>query len=92
LLTDFVCLLTYEFCPSLWKITRCSVILLLPLWLTPLSTIFNYIEMVVGGRNRGKIQHVVYENRTGRISELTQSCVLYLIYHSCWRPRMIKLS
>jgi hypothetical protein len=31
LLTDFVCLLTYEFCLSLWKISRCSVILLLPL-------------------------------------------------------------
>jgi hypothetical protein len=31
LLTDLVCLLTYEFCLSLWKIARCSVILLLPL-------------------------------------------------------------
>jgi hypothetical protein len=31
LLTDFVCLFTYEFCLSLWKIVRCSVILLLPL-------------------------------------------------------------
>jgi hypothetical protein len=31
LLTDFVCLLTYEFCLFLWKIARCSVILLLPL-------------------------------------------------------------
>ena len=31
LLTDFVCLLIYEFCLSLWKIARCSVILLLPL-------------------------------------------------------------
>jgi hypothetical protein len=32
LLTNFVCLLTYEFCISLWKIARCSVILLLPLF------------------------------------------------------------
>ena len=32
LLTYFVCLLTYEFCLSPWKIARCSVILLLPLW------------------------------------------------------------
>ena len=32
LLIDFVCLLTYEFCLSLWKIARCSVILLLPLF------------------------------------------------------------
>ena len=32
LLTYFVCLLTYEFCLSPWKITRCSVILLLPLF------------------------------------------------------------
>jgi len=31
LLSDFVSLLTYEFCLSLWKIARCSVILLLPL-------------------------------------------------------------
>jgi hypothetical protein len=31
LLNDFVCLLTYEFCLSLWKIARCSLILLLPL-------------------------------------------------------------
>ena len=31
LLTDFVCLLTYEICLSLWKIARCSVILLLSL-------------------------------------------------------------
>ena len=32
LLTDFVSLLTYELCLSLWKIARCSVILLLPLF------------------------------------------------------------
>ena len=32
LLTHFVCLLTYEFCLSLWKIARCLVILLLPLF------------------------------------------------------------
>ena len=32
-LTDFVCLLIYEFCLSLWKIARCSVILLLPLFI-----------------------------------------------------------
>ena len=31
LLTDFVCLLIYEFWISLWKIALCSVILLLPL-------------------------------------------------------------
>jgi hypothetical protein len=27
LLTDFVCLLAYELCLSIWKIARCSVIL-----------------------------------------------------------------
>ena len=32
LLNDFFCLLTYEFCLSIWKIARCSVILLLPLF------------------------------------------------------------
>jgi len=32
LLTDFVCLLIYEFWLSLWKIALCSVILLLPLF------------------------------------------------------------
>jgi hypothetical protein len=32
LLTDFVCLYTYEFWRSLWKIVRSSVILLLPLF------------------------------------------------------------
>jgi len=32
LFTDFVCLLIYEFCLSLWKIARCLVILLLPLF------------------------------------------------------------
>ena len=32
LLTDFVSLLIYELCLSLWKIARCSVILLLPLF------------------------------------------------------------
>jgi hypothetical protein len=32
LLTDFVCLLTYDFCLSFWNIARCSVILLLPLF------------------------------------------------------------
>ena len=31
-LADFVCLLTYEFCLSLWKIALCSVILLLTLF------------------------------------------------------------
>jgi hypothetical protein len=33
LLTDFVCLYTYEFWLSLWKIVRSSVILLLPLFM-----------------------------------------------------------
>ena len=32
LLADFVCLLIYDFCLSLWKIARCSVTLLLPLF------------------------------------------------------------
>ena len=32
LLTDFVCLLTYEFSFSLWKIAQCTVILFLPLF------------------------------------------------------------
>ena len=32
LLTDFVCLYTYEFGLSLWKIVRSSVILLLPIF------------------------------------------------------------
>ena len=32
-LTDFVCLYTYEFWLSLWKIVRSSVILLLPLYI-----------------------------------------------------------
>ena len=32
LLTDFVCLFTYEFCLSLWKIVRCSGNLLLHLF------------------------------------------------------------
>jgi hypothetical protein len=27
LLNDFVCLLTYEFCLSLWKFARCNVVL-----------------------------------------------------------------
>jgi hypothetical protein len=39
LLTDFVCLLTCEFCLSLWKIARCSVILLLPLFNSPFPKI-----------------------------------------------------
>jgi hypothetical protein len=33
LLTDFVCLYTYEFWLSLWKIVRRSVILLLPIFI-----------------------------------------------------------
>ena len=33
LLTDCVCLLAYKFCLSLWKIARCSVLLLLPLFI-----------------------------------------------------------
>jgi hypothetical protein len=40
LLTDFVCLLTCEFCLSLWKIARCSVILLLLSLLVILSFFF----------------------------------------------------
>ena len=48
LLTDFVCLLTYEFCLSLWKIARCSVILLLPLfaiglWKSSDSVVFFFL-------------------------------------------------
>jgi hypothetical protein len=48
LLTDFVCLYNYEFCLSLWKIARCSVILLLPLFVLcepyRLSTFSNMIS------------------------------------------------
>ena len=40
LLTDFVCLYTYEFCLSLWKIVRSSVILLLPLFLNCINLSF----------------------------------------------------
>ena len=40
LLTDFVCLLIYEFWLCLWKIAQCSVISLLPLFLT--ITVFDY--------------------------------------------------
>ena len=43
LLTDFICLLTYEFCLSLWKIARCSVILLLPLFIEYRKTIYLHI-------------------------------------------------
>ena len=55
LLTDLVCLLTYEFCLSLWKIARCSVILLLPLplrvfILTLLKMYGYYIEVHVKKR------------------------------------------
>jgi hypothetical protein len=39
LLTDFVCLYTYEFWPSLCKIVRSSVILLLPLFTTLLDQV-----------------------------------------------------
>ena len=51
LLTDFICLLIYEFCLSLWKIARCSVILLLPLFVflyfAPMHLLF-YISFVLG--------------------------------------------
>jgi hypothetical protein len=40
LLTDFVCLYTYEFWLSLWKIVRSSVILLLPLFICFFDSIF----------------------------------------------------
>jgi hypothetical protein len=50
LLTDFVCLLTYEFCLSLWKIARCSVILLLPLCITNIKVYLH--AMVIGIYNR----------------------------------------
>ena len=45
LLTDFVCLYTYEFWLSLWKIVRSSVILLLPLlcsWWRLFAHSFNF--------------------------------------------------
>jgi hypothetical protein len=44
LLTDFVCLYTYEFWLSLWKIVLSSVILLLPLYTAKkVSHIFIYL-------------------------------------------------
>ena len=41
LLTDFVCLYTYEFWLSLWKIVQSSVVLLLPLFMDCHKTSFN---------------------------------------------------
>ena len=53
LLTDFVCLLIYEFCLSFWKIARCSVILLLPLFINQIVSMnqnrylhFNYYHFI----------------------------------------------
>ena len=39
-------LLTYEFCLSLWKIARCSVILLLPLFTQCIKTIARYSNLL----------------------------------------------
>jgi hypothetical protein len=40
------CLLTYEFCLSLWKIARCSIILLLPLLVNINVTLFCCTSML----------------------------------------------
>ena len=47
LLTDFVCLLTYEFCLSFWNIARCSVILLLPLFKDDNQVILMWIWLIL---------------------------------------------
>jgi hypothetical protein len=56
-LTDFVCLYTYEFLLSLWKIVRSSVILLLPL-----STRFFVTAALFHTRNRTKVQPLGFYN------------------------------
>ena len=43
LVTDFVCLLIYEFCLSLCKIAWCSVILLLALFVSELWEIYGFL-------------------------------------------------
>jgi len=48
LLTDFVCLLTYEFSLSLWKIARCSVILLLPFICIEYTSVWVRTLLVIG--------------------------------------------
>jgi len=60
-LTDFVCLLTYEFCLSLWKIARCSVILLLPLFNKYISLILNLKPQQLYSAHFGrKIWYIVH--------------------------------
>jgi hypothetical protein len=49
LLTDFVCFLIFEFCLSLWKIARCSVILLLPLCVN-FTVVQLYLTIIVNNK------------------------------------------
>jgi len=63
-LTDFVCLLIYEFWLSLWKIALCSVILLLPLFIKRLLLYIlsknmpsNFICIVINNKHRHPLQN-----------------------------------
>ena len=75
LLTDFVCLLNYELCLSLWKIARCSVILLLPLFVNNISAISWWSVLFFGG-NRSTRWNLL-NCRKSLTNFITYCCIKY---------------
>jgi hypothetical protein len=86
LLTDFVCLYTYEFWLSLWKIVRSSVILLLPLlvnfWLPLLySLTFIYFNWYTIKKNIKTTVFLPYHRKS-------RLYILHLVKRVFWYCRM----
>ena len=77
LLTDFVCLYTYEFWLSIWKIVRSSVILLLPLYNVRYN--WNIVESGVEHHKTNKSLSRCYQTYVWTTSFVTHECIRHPI-------------
>ena len=82
LLTDFVCLYTYEFWLPLWKIVRSSVILLLPILIYGLWLPLWYLQTFLVTDNQFVITtvEVLYQWLQSNSCLLFLQCFTHLIY------------
>jgi hypothetical protein len=82
LLTDCVCLLIYELCLSLWKIARCSVILLLPLCINSGMLAISYHTLLTDIYNKTWLPNSL--SHAGPFWYWNYQLVVAFITEICW--------
>jgi hypothetical protein len=93
LLTDFVCLYTYEFWLFLWKIVRSSVILLLSLWLfTSCMTDLYYQVLMNHLHQQPRVTWSMLTTKVNVKNTFTSHIDKKYFWHFCWLPYLYRAS